>query len=696
MTEVKKRGGGSIRRHILLPFLAVMAAGQGLVIWYASVSQEEAARNRAAEYLSSRAAQEAETMDDLIVRAAALSRAGAQTAAALLQASGGFDRALNGEILRRNLTDNPAFIGVYTGFEPAFDGQDARYAGTELGDADGRYLLYATRDAVREPTLTILPMTGDPSEESWYGQPMQERRTVLTPPYLYEVLGIPTLMVTVATPVINRIMVAVGVSTVDIPLTSIQKQAAAVRLYDSGYVAVVSHDGQWVAFPDEKLIGKVVEPQALRDLVLHPPGSRGALHRMPDPVTGVPSLISTATFGIEGVEERWTLLAFVPEAEVMAAVTEASRTMLGVGLLASLVAAGLAVLVAQRISRPVSRLTGAMRDLADGRLAAPLPEITSPQELVVMAEAMAVFRTNMERNRVLEAERETAVQEQVQRAQAMQGLTDGFRAGVADLLGSVEETVQLLDRTARGMTVIAASASGQARLVSGAAGVSCSTVSQVAAAAEQLTASIQEIGGHVEESARISAQAVSASGDSVMLIRSLAGFASQIGDVVSLISDIAAQTNLLALNATIEAARAGESGKGFAVVANEVKALAGQTSRATGEISARISEIQQATERAVQANDSIAGIIRRMDEIATTIAGAVEEQGAATQEIARNVQEAAAASGEVAESIAEVQGGAERTGTVADEVLQAAAVMADRSGALRREVEQFLSRISAL
>jgi Methyl-accepting chemotaxis protein (MCP) signalling domain len=115
----------------------------------------------------------------------------------------------------------------------------------------------------------------------------------------------------------------------------------------------------------------------------------------------------------------------------------------------------------------------------------------------------------------------------------------------------------------------------------------------------------------------------------------------KIGEVVTLIQNIASQTNLLALNATIEAARAGEHGRGFAVVASEVKALANQTARATEEISAQIQDIQTATGEAVNAIEAISGTIAEIDEISGEIAAAVNQQGAATREIAGNLQQAA-------------------------------------------------------
>src|SRR5581483_7802737 len=120
-------------------------------------------------------------------------------------------------------------------------------------------------------------------------------------------------------------------------------------------------------------------------------------------------------------------------------------------------------------------------------------------------------------------------------------------------------------------------------------------------------------------------------------IAQLSKAATNIGNVVNLIADIAEQTNLLALNATIEAARAGEAGKGFAVVASEVKMLATQTAKATGDIGAQIAEMQSATQESVTAIKEIGATIGRIAEIATAIAASVEEQTTTTHEIAGNV-----------------------------------------------------------
>ena len=179
------------------------------------------------------------------------------------------------------------------------------------------------------------------------------------------------------------------------------------------------------------------------------------------------------------------------------------------------------------------------------------------------------------------------------------------------------------------------------------------------------------------------------------MVRTLAAGAQKIGEVVRLISDIAGQTNLLALNATIEAARAGEAGRGFAVVASEVKALAGQTARATEDISNQITEIQVATGQVVTAIAAIVGTIEEVTQIATTIAVAVEEQGAATSEIARSVQQAASGTEEVTRSIAQVSLTSGKTGQAAQSVLSATEEMSTRAASLNTDVVDFLSTIRA-
>src|SRR5688572_4487548 len=197
-------------------------------------------------------------------------------------------------------------------------------------------------------------------------------------------------------------------------------------------------------------------------------------------------------------------------------------------------------------------------------------------------------------------------------------------------------------------------------------------IQTVASAAEELSASINEIGRQITDTTRIASEAVDQTHQTNTLVEGLAQAANKIGEVVKLIDAVASQTNLLALNATIEAARAGEAGRGFAVVAAEGKALAAQTSHATGEIASRVSAIQTSTGEAVDVIRQIGATIERLNGTTNAIAAAIEEQGSATQEIARNVQQVAQGTNEISSNISGVTASANETGTVATSVLKAA------------------------
>jgi methyl-accepting chemotaxis protein len=231
--------------------------------------------------------------------------------------------------------------------------------------------------------------------------------------------------------------------------------------------------------------------------------------------------------------------------------------------------------------------------------------------------------------------------------------------------------------------------------VSAAAEHASLNVQTIAKATEELSLSVSEIGRQICQSAEIAGQAVGEVDQTNTSMIELSAAAQKIGDVVQLISNIASQTNLLALNATIEAARAGNAGKGFAVVASEVKSLATQTAKATGEISAQISAMQEATDEAVRAIQNISGTIRAIDQITTTIAAAVEEQGAATREISRNTMEAAHGTGRVSSAVSEVSRAAGETGVTASRVLASAGDLGKQAETLGNEVGSFLNKIRA-
>jgi methyl-accepting chemotaxis protein len=354
----------------------------------------------------------------------------------------------------------------------------------------------------------------------------------------------------------------------------------------------------------------------------------------------------------------------------------------------------LAWAIGRGISRPVVALADAMQRLSSGDKSISVPVI-GRDEVAEMASAFGIFKENMIKAEALAAQELEAQRRRAERARLIEKLTNEFDHDVSDVLRTVTSATTEMQATASSMTSTAEETSRQSTVVASASEEASMNVQTVATATEELSASVAEISRQVTQSANIAGRAVEDANRTNAQVRSLAEAAQKIGEVVSLINDIASQTNLLALNATIEAARAGEMGKGFAVVASEVKNLANQTAKATEEIAAQIGGIQQATGEAVKAIQSIGQTIGEINDIATTIASAVEEQGAATQEIARNVQQAAAGTQEVSTNIAGVSQAATVTGEAADQVLEAASELSKQSDTLRRKVETFLSAIKA-
>jgi methyl-accepting chemotaxis protein len=180
-------------------------------------------------------------------------------------------------------------------------------------------------------------------------------------------------------------------------------------------------------------------------------------------------------------------------------------------------------------------------------------------------------------------------------------------------------------------------------------------VTLVATASEELSASIANIARNAAQSTQIASEAHGKGDQTLAAMSTLRESVTEIGKVLQLIESIAAQTNLLALNATIEAARAGQAGKSFAVVAGEVKALAGQVSQATKEVSSIVDSVQARAQAALSDVSGIVAIASSIGDGLSSIASAVEEQSTVTQDMTERITDAASASKEVNDNMASLR-----------------------------------------
>ena len=347
-----------------------------------------------------------------------------------------------------------------------------------------------------------------------------------------------------------------------------------------------------------------------------------------------------------------------------------------------------------RVSSPLHALKVAMNRLSRNEHGVSIPFLERSDEIGEMARATDIFKRGLEEAetaRSTQQERDRLQEEEKRRTMAR--LADEFEASVSRMVAEVRAATGSVQENARNLSTTAQDASRQSDTMSTAALHTTTNVEGVAAAAEQLAASVAEIARQVSSASSVARDAVSEANSTNESVKGLAATAQRIGDVVNLIQVIASQTNLLALNATIEAARAGEAGKGFAVVASEVKNLANQTAKATEDIQAQVSAIQEETAQAVQAIDGITRTIGNISNITVAVASAVEEQGAATQEITRNAQEAARGTRGVSDTVDGVTDAANRTRRSADTLLAAADTLSNQSAALSGEVDAFVRKV---
>ena len=347
------------------------------------------------------------------------------------------------------------------------------------------------------------------------------------------------------------------------------------------------------------------------------------------------------------------------------------------------------------VTGPIRRITQSMKQLAGGDTKIELADDNVSNEIGEMNQAVKIFQESMINTIALQEEKDERLQAENNENEVVKELINKFSEQMSGLLEEavhVMENMEKSNQIVMGAVTEAKDFSGE---IASASGNATQNVQTVATATSEMSASIGEIANSMQASIHAIQVTHSTAQEADIVVKNMSELSNKIGDIVSLINDIAGQTNLLALNATIEAARAGEAGKGFAVVANEVKNLASQTTKATEEISTQIGSIQDISSKAVGAIVTIQNEIHNVSDMMTTVSAAMEQQAVSTKEINEAGSSASYETNRVNQKIEQVNervvDSFEQSKLMSDSVSDSTRTI----GTLRDAIQEFLDRLKS-
>ncbi|MDV6330039.1 methyl-accepting chemotaxis protein [Asticcacaulis sp. 201] len=431
--------------------------------------------------------------------------------------------------------------------------------------------------------------------------------------------------------------------------------------------------------------------EAVRRRVLTEAGTNGAY------TLDGQAWITQATAAIQPILDMQTANAAFIDGKLVAEKQQHS-VLLGLSCVLSLLglaAVGIAFwVVYQRVLKTMAAMTHTVAELSKGNYDSAVPYAHLTCEIGKLAKGLMVFQVHGKERLRLEAEQKSIeARMQADKLKAQRDMAESFEQRISGIIHGVAAAATELSHTAESMVCNVSIAGDKAISVNRLTGESASSVHEVAIAARELSASVDEISQQVGKTSAAIRGVVGEISRADEIALNMQAMTARIGSIVDVIQNITGQINLLALNATIESARAGEAGRGFAVVAGEVKALANQTHRSTAEIVSVIADIQSVSGQVIAMLNTVKLAVAGVDEHALVISSAVEEQSAANSQIAGTMQKSAEGAQIIGEDINEVCIATNTAVESARQTSQAAQNLSKDAESLTLEVSRFLDDI---
>ncbi|PVZ65466.1 methyl-accepting chemotaxis protein [Pelagibaculum spongiae] len=563
--------------------------------------------------------------------------------------------------VKQMLANNPELFGTYTGWEAgALDDYDGLYAnqGAEKGyDASGRFIPLWVKDNGNY-ALSILESYEDQGINSQTSQrngefylcPKDSKRSCVVNPSSWTIMGKQTLLTSITSPIISQGKF-LGITGADISLDFLGSLATNVAkdLYDgSGSVVIVSNNGVIAGDRKSQNIGKRFS-QSYSNISLNKLG----VFFDQDTFTAVGNI----DLGYQ--LQPWKVVITIPsqailgklqllEKEVAEDLSAAKYQMMMMSLFIIAASAVVLWLVSAKIAAPLIATAKILDRVANGDLTPRVP-VSSEDEVGQLAKSC---------NRLLD-NTQPLIRQVKQSSSHVTIQADESSVIASQTSAGVRQQQQMVDQLAAAANEMSATAHSVAQNASQTSQATADTQSLAVNNAQQLETTTQSIEALAEEFRTTS--------DVIQLLEQ---DSRNIHSILDVIRGIAEQTNLLALNAAIEAARAGEQGRGFAVVADEVRSLANRTQESISEIQSMIEQIKQRSNQAVtameqgcsravesvdHANSAKAALaemllsIEKLNDLNTQVASAAEEQSSVAEEMSRNLTPIVDAANEAAD-----------------------------------------------